>query len=303
MEETKPAVNRRGLLRRAGAVAAGMGVAGVVTTTAATPAQAAGVPIDIDADNFGEATTSLTAGTNTTATLKLANAATGAPLELEPVEFVSPSDVPVGTTYADSWGDVHVTGIGGGDVKFDNLLYSPTWASMVFPVSSFRLVDTRGGVYTEEHPTFGWGRTHIEGAIFSGDRLQPKNGDANTPDMVIDLSYFLDWANPVNTALQANITVAAASQGGYLALYSGAYRGTSSINYSQVQYAIANFTQTPIEENLRINVKTQWPVVVIVDVVGYVLSDWMTQFGANAALDASSAAALKTRRGPVPRRK
>ena len=286
MEETKPAVSRRGLLRRAGTVAAGVGVVGVAT---ASPAQAAEGPINIDVENLGDATTTLTAGTGNRAALKLSNASTGAPLELDPVEFVDPGLVPPGSTYTDSWGDVHVTGTSG-DVKFDNMLYSPTWATMVFPVPTFRLVDTRGGTSGQYDPNHGYGRYYLSNATYSGDRLMPKNGGAGVPDALINLQDFLLWADPVNTALQANITAANAAAAGFLSLYSGAFQGTSNLNYSPALYAIANFTQTPVDITRTVNVKIQAPVVLIVDVVGYVLADWISQMGPGGSAHGPSAA-------------
>jgi len=70
-EEIKPAVSRRGLLRRASTVAAGVGV---VAAASAAPALAAdGDAIQVGGTYTGGAKTSLTSGNSNTPVLKLAN--------------------------------------------------------------------------------------------------------------------------------------------------------------------------------------------------------------------------------------
>lgn len=284
-------VNRRRLLRRAGTVAAGVAGAGVVSAVVSSPAQAAtGDNFVLGTANTAGATTKLTAGDATQPALRLENAvAGGAPLSVGPlVTTGTPSDpntwvtqkastqAPVGSVYADDFGDVHVIGAPlGGQLgpQYDNMLYSPTWATMVAPIRPVRWVDTR----------FAELRTHIVpgSATFDGSfRVVPKNSNT-VPDMIIDLSAI--FAGGFG-AVQANLTVLLPVAQGFASLWdAGDWPGTSSINYVPAVPEIANFTQTLIAPDRTIRLKTNRSAQFILDIVGFVMTNPFQQFASGAA--------------------
>jgi hypothetical protein len=179
---------------------------------------------------------------------------------------------------------VHVIGKQSGvGANLDLMSYSATWSTQPFPVAAFRLVDTRGkndGVYNS---LYGFGTTFVSGANFSSPaggidnnrKMLPKNGSSLTPDMTISLSDFLLPGG--FAAIQANLAVAAATADGWAAVYSGEFLGTASINYGKAQFAIANFVQTVLNNDLTFYMKTQLPIIVILDLVGFIVSDPINQ--------------------------
>jgi hypothetical protein len=306
-EEKKPAVSRRGLLRRAGTVAAGVGVAGAAGAVAANPAQAAdGDNLVIGQANTGTAKTTLTSGASDTPALKLANnAANGVPLELQPVNLdvngntpVNAATVPVGSTYVDRWGDVHTVGdaqVNAG-AHYDLMLYSPTWAFMPFPVAPARIVST--------YPGSPGGRDLIVPGSANYDgagRVLPKNSNS-VPDAIIDLSVFV---NGGMAAIQGNLSCGESLSDGWASLWDeGTWPGNSSINFPKTTW-IANFTQTLIGSDLRIRVKVSAPTIIVFDLSGFVVTDWMSQLnfgGTGAAANVKGVAPAKPHRGIAPRR-
>jgi hypothetical protein len=308
-EEAKPAVTRRGLLRRASTVAAGVGV---VAAASAAPALAAdGDAIQVGGTYTGSSKTSLSSGDGTHAALKLANAASnGAPLELQPVDLVagaspvSASGNPVGTTYVDRWGDVHVVGdaqVNAGP-HYDLMLYSPTWAFMPVPVPPARIVSTYA-------PDSAWGRELIvpgSATYDSQGRVMPKNSNS-VPDAIIDLSLFI-FAGPA--AIQGNLSAGLALNEGWASLWDeGDWPGNSSINFPKATW-IANFTQTLLGADVKIRVKVSVPTVIVFDVSGFVVADPFAQlnFASNAATSTTGRGArafgapVKPQRGATPRR-
>jgi hypothetical protein len=286
-------VNRRRFMRRAGTVAAGVAGAGVVSAVASTPAQAAtGDNFVLGNANTAGATTKLTAGDAANPALRLENplagSVGGAPLSVGPlVTTGTPTDpntwvtqapstqAPVGSVYADDFGDVHVIGApinGTVSPKYSNMLYSPTWATMVAPIRPVRWVDTR----------FAELRTHIVpgSATFDGSfRVVPKNS-VTTPDMIIDLSAI--FAGGFG-AVQANLTVLLPVAQGFASLWdAGDWPGTSSVNYVPAVPEIANFTQTVIAPDRTIRLKTNRAAQFIIDIVGFVMTNPFQQFAAGA---------------------
>jgi hypothetical protein len=285
--ENRP-LDRRRLLRRAGTVAAGVAGAGVVGAVAAAPAEAAnGDPFILGNANTADATSTLTAGNAANPALRLENA-TGAPLSVRPLATTgNPADpstwvteppstqAPVGSVYADDFGDLHVIGqpLGGAlGPKYANMLYSPTWATMVAPITPIRWVDTR----------FANLRVHIVPGSANFDsafRVLPKNS-LTVPDMIIDLSAI--FAGGFG-AVQANLTVLLPVAQGFASLWdAGTWPGTSSINYVPSVPEIANFTQTVIAPDRTIRLKTNRAAQFILDIVGFVMTDPFAQFVAGA---------------------
>lgn len=312
-EETKPAVSRRGLLRRTATVAAGVGVVGAAS---ATPALAAnGDNITVGGTVSGTSKTSLTTGDGNNPALKLANASSsGAPLELAPVNFssgvspVSAAANPVGTTYVDRWGDVHVVGdaqVNAGP-HYDLMLYSPSWATAVYPFDADRIVHTYQG------SNIGL----VSGATYDSiGRVIPKFSNS-VPDMWIDLSGGVDASSGV-AAVQLNLTIENALvqsgvTGPWAAMWGNgdAWPGTSSISFQYGGHATSNFVQVPIGTDGKLRLKLYARAIVVIDVVGLVLSDAFAQapwlFLSDASAASISAASIQGARGaaaPAPTRK
>jgi hypothetical protein len=263
-------VGRRKLLRRAGTVAAGAAGAGVVGSMVGSPAQAApGDPVVIGSANTGgTTTTTLTSGNATNPALRLNNAA-GPALSVQLSETIDPTTAPSGSIYVDSYGDFNAVGEVEGE-RFLTTAYSPTWAFMPWPESPFRWVDTRTAA----------GRAFLKpGSTFdSSGRLLPKNSNT-TPDAIVDLSEL--FAGGIG-AVQVNLTVANAVSGGYASLWDeGAFPGISNINYATG--TLANFAQTLIGQDRAIRVKTSKAAVIIIDIMGWVLTDPFWQLGGASA--------------------
>jgi hypothetical protein len=253
-EETKPSVNRRGLLRRASTLAAGVGAAGVASTVVASPASAAdGDNVLIGKNNQGTSPT------------RLENTNGGAALALAPSTALSGSAA-VGTIYVDDASNV-ITSSGTGEL---NYLYSAVWALQPFPVPPKRILDTRtakaGG--------------HAKGYTLADTSGRVKAKGGTLVDLTLDFTWLLnpeviarDLAEYVT--VQGNLTVAAPVSGGWAAVYSGAFTGTSSLNYSTNQN-VANFTQTPLNPDGTLNFKVQKNAVLIFDLAGFILPDPFT---------------------------
>ncbi|WP_040390630.1 hypothetical protein [Catelliglobosispora koreensis] len=282
-EETKPSVSRRGLLRRATTVAAGVGVAGAATAAIGTPASAAdGANVVIgSAANQGNSKTTLTGGSATAPALRLANNVDNAPsLELAPVDrttAVDASSLPAGTTFVDDYGNVNVVGqVNQSSTKFRTLSYSPAWGTMVIPVAPFRIADSRG---THTNGTYngstGYGRSYVlEGNDrFGANGVVLPRYNAGQADLTVNFAPFLNVPTSGFVAVQANITVTGHQADGWLAAYSGTFTGTSSLNFSPAVSAVANFTQTALSPQLTLTIRLNQTAVVIVDVVGFVMSD------------------------------
>jgi hypothetical protein len=295
-QENERAVDRRRLLRRAGTVAAGLGAAGVATAVSATPASAADGEAVLVGGAYTGTTTTL-GSSATTAPLKLTNDV-GPQLQLGPLSPASfPATEPApGSVIVDTWGDVTTVGQGNPELPaYYNPLYSPTWASMVVPVSPMRWLVT----LPNWSGPFGGGRDHVvsgSATYDSAGRVLPKNS-TTTPDLKLSFSDLLE----LNTfaAVQGNLTIASAVAPGWAALWDdGSWPQNSSINF-QTGISIANFTQTLLSPAMTLNIKLQKAAVVIFDITGFVLADPYTQFTGGAA-----AAGLKssvTRRA-APRR-
>lgn len=281
-------VDRRRLLRRAGTIA--VGAAGVTAASAivAAPAQAA------DGQTVLTGATS-TGGDADTPTVRLENpAAGGSALSVSQTD----PDVtaPAGSIFVDNIGDVSTVAedsVG----RYVTYLYSPTWASMVVPIKPVRWLDTRNTA----------GRAHIVAGSVTFDasgRVKPKYSNT-VPDLKLDLS---DLFGGGYGALQANLTVVSPANSGWAAIWdAGTFPGTSSINYGTALPALSNFVQTPIAEDSTrrfVSLKTNQPVHLIVDIVGFVVADPFAQLSF-AAADASATTmrSLAADGGPEPLRK
>ncbi|HEX2771538.1 MAG TPA: hypothetical protein VHN18_03805 [Micromonosporaceae bacterium] len=285
------AVDRRRLLRRAGTIA--VGAAGVTAASAivSAPAQAASTPVVTEQPNIG--------GDADTPTVRLENpAAGGAALS------VSQSDpdvtAPAGSIFVDKVGDIATVAEDAAG-RYVTYLYSPTWASMVVPIRPLRWLDTRNSA----------GRAHIVAGSVTFDasgRVKPKYSNT-VPDLKLDLS---DLFAGGYGALQANLTVVSPANSGWAAIWdAGTFPGTSSINYGTALPALSNYVQTPIAETpitggtrRFVSLKTNQPVHLIVDIVGFVVADPFAQLsGAAASAGATTLGTASADGGSQPLRK
>jgi hypothetical protein len=263
-DETTPALNRRRLLRRAGTVAAGLGAAGVATAVNAAPAAAA-------AGNLGP---TIITGTADETALVVTNG-NGPALRIAPsANATLTSSEDVGTVVLDKYGDISTVGFVDGDsgTKQVVMLYSPTWAAMPYPVQSFRFFDS---YYTVPHGSTPANQTYRSRLRSGNVTSSPGNAipvAGSAPSLVLDFDEIFT-ANDGVMAIQANFTVVGAAAG-YAALWGvgGTWPGNSSINYVK-GVGIANFTQTLIDRERLLRVKVTGTARVIIDVVGFILSD------------------------------
>jgi len=267
-------INRRRLLRRAGTIAAAVAGAGAVAAVA-TPAEAAnGDPVLAGLGVTATNTTTISAHDLAEPTLKLENNTTGAPLAVLPLvtnlgtgTTEQPSLAsPVGSLFGDDFGDFW--GIGDPDAtgRYRNLLYSPTWATMVVPISPIRYMDTRNK------------RQFIVPGSASFDsigRVLPKNSNT-VPDLVLDLSSI--FAQGFG-AVQANFSVLRPVTSGFASLWdAGPFPGTATILYNPVMVELSNFTQTLIGPDQTIRLKTNRAAQFVFDIVGFVMTNPFEQF-------------------------
>jgi hypothetical protein len=279
-------VGRRGLLRSAGAVAAGVAGGAVAGAVAATPAAAdQGQPVLAGLNNTETEPTrlQLTGGTNPNqkAALRLSNTA-GPALTADPVDFntVVSTAPPAGSVFVDTFGDFWTIGdIGNG--KYINPTYSPTWATMPVAVASFRWLDTRG--LTVGNSNVVPGSANFENGATG--RVIPKGTDQ--PDLVLDFSELLQ-ENYV--AVQANVTIIGATNDGWIALWGdGPFPGPVSVNFLNGR-VVGGFTQTEltgvfvnsVEPFGRMKMKVTHRANVIVDVVGFITPDIFSLFAPTA---------------------
>lgn len=304
-EENKPEVSRRRLLRRAGTLAAGAGAAGIAGAAVGSPAQADdGDTLLIGRNtNVATSTTVLTGGNTTNVTLNLANTTDGPSLTTKPVVTTddgtapfTPAQVPVGTIFADQYGDMHVTGADEFGA-FSNMLYSPTWAYTTIPLPQRRIIHTWNG-YQSGTPWGIPGRKYIVPGSATYDslgRVVPRSGTG--PDLVIDLRTFISYA-PHFAAVQGVLIIENSwndTGGRHPAAFAGlwdegAYPSNTSISYSWGSHATSAYGQTRLGSDGLIRLKLSSPGMVVFDICGFVLKDPFVQFGPDMAIFGSAVA-------------
>jgi hypothetical protein len=278
-------LNRRRMLRRGATVVAGVAGVGVAGAVAAAPADAAtGDPVLIGTSNDGGTATTEVKTAGAAAALKVTNTG-GAALVVSPLPPAQITTAAInaaapGSLFVDTFGDV--TGVGNtGGANFPAFLYSPTWAAMPFPVQQTRILDTRPSSSTFDRSLV------LAGSTFdSAGRLQPKNS-ATLPDLTLDLRpILLPAAYQFGAAaIQVNFTVVSATAAGFAAMWDTdvfPVPGISSINY-QANTAVANFCQSVVGTDGRVRIKTNKPVAVILDVVGFILPDPFVAFNTSSS--------------------
>ena len=274
--------DRRALLRRGGAVLAGVAGAAVALPTAATAAE--GDPVLAGRPNdAGGATTSLTGGTADSPTLRLANpTAAGsyaAPsLRLDPGAGAGGLD-PARTAAGDlaSSGDLlwygHLPPSGGAGVV--GAVYTSAFANhLEFLDEPRRVLDTRAGGATDEGGNPNDRKTRVVAGSFDGSgRLRPGTS------LVLDLTGLV----LSGVGIFANLTVVAPAGPGYLTLYptpAGAPRtdgldrpAASNLNYVRGTAALANFAIVRLGVGGRISVFTTTAAHVLLDLSAVSVSE------------------------------
>lgn len=273
-------VNRRRLLRGAGAAVAGAVGAGVAASLA-TPANAAvGDPVLAGDDtNAGASSTSITMADPNNAALVLNNNE-GPSLTFGPTDSLpNGSNVSApGSVIGDQYGNVFTNQVfvdeTGANSNFYTRVMTDGWATQVFPIDPVRVLDTRNASL----------RTRlIGGTRDSSGRL------------VAGQTGVLDISDQVNGAIgaQINITVVNAAAAGYVTVWSGAgttHPASSSINYA-ASAALSNFGQTVVgfvndTQHDVFGIFTSQTTHVLIDLVGFILFS-------PAQITSSSSAAAK----------
>jgi hypothetical protein len=290
-EQKDHQVGRRRLLRGAGAVVAGVAGAGAASALVATPAEASqgsAVLAGVSNTETDATVINLTGATSpeSKTALRLTNTA-GAGLTIDPVNTSTVSTAPpAGSVFIDQFGDIHTVG-DAGTGKFNNIMYSPTWATMPVPVRPTRWLDTRG---------LGPGTSHVvpgSGTV-SGGKIIPK-GSQTDPDLVVDFSSIL-VENYV--AVQVIVSVLAAPSDGWLTLWGdGPWPGAVTVNFlaGRTSGGFAHSELTGVfvgsgEPFGHLKIMITHAAIVGLDIVGFITPDPGALFKPAAAAKIGTAA-------------
>jgi hypothetical protein len=263
-------VERRVALRRGAAVLAGVAGLGVAAAAAAPGASAA--PGDNlvlgEANVAGDVTTSVTSGSDTTATLSVANTGDGAPLNVALQTQQLPAAASVVGDLAsfdlDANGSgfasyTHVTG-SEPDGPASGVVYTSWWSFQPVAIAPTRAVDTR----------LASGRTNIFplSALDASGRL--RGGQTVT----LNLNEFANSPGGVF----ANVTVTGPTGAGFITLFPGGTRPlTSNVTYTTNQ-TVSNFSFTAADFNpdtglMSLQIFTTTTTHVIFDITGLSVPD------------------------------
>jgi hypothetical protein len=252
-------VNRRRLLRGAGAAVAGAVGAGVAATVASPANAAAGGNVVLGANNdAGTTTTTVTTSNADTAALALSNPS-GPSLTLAATTSI-PSGAntsPDGSIIADQYGNLFTNQLFSDNNSYYTRVFTDGWATQVFPITPARALDTRD--------------PKLSGGLIQAQRDSTGRLKGGT-------SAFLDISNLIQfgVAVQANVTVVGAAGGGFLTIWpgTGAKPNSSTINF-QVNAALSNYFQCGLAsysdaQHDVFEIYASTAVHIIVDVVGFI---------------------------------
>jgi hypothetical protein len=259
-------VNRRRLLRGAGAAVAGAVGAGVAASVA-TPANAAsgdnvvlGHVNDAGVDTTNNVTT--IQNTNGNDAALVLNNPDGPTLTLGATSALptTANDTLPGSFIADQYGNMFTNQAFTDGNNYYTRVFTDGWATQVVPITPVRALDTRDPKYN--------------GSLLSSSRDSTGRLNANS-------TAILDISNMVNggVAAQLNVTVVNGAAAGFVTVWSGA--GTrptaSTVNYNPND-ALSNFSQTELAGILNdpahhdvFGIFTSRAVHVIIDVVGFIV--------------------------------
>jgi hypothetical protein len=252
-DETAGAPDRRALLRTGGAVVAGMaGLAVAEATLAASASAAPGDPVVLGAVNTAGATaTSVTSSSAAAPTLAVQNTGTFAPLRVTQQAF--PATLPsLGSgDLANYDGDLYYTagGVGG---PFFGFVYTEWTASQIVSIIPTRVVDTRvaSGRTKILDPT---GNLDAAGRLLAGHAI------------VIDLADLQFGA----AAAFCNITAVSPLAGGFMTLWAGGTRpSTSSVNFA-TNDVVANFAVTGVSADDTVSIFASKTTHVLLDITAF----------------------------------
>ncbi|PWU50655.1 hypothetical protein DLJ47_23495 [Micromonospora sp. S4605] len=208
-QQDEQTVDRRGLLRRAGTVAAGVAGAGMVSAAAAGPAQAAlGEPVVQGRTvNAGATVTGITSS-GAGATLELSN--TRSPgtglvspaLRLVPAGDDLATDAPLGSIGIDSGNNIRVATSQFQGVTYSDFVHTSGNANRLVPIPPQRIIDTRDPAQRTRiiNPT---GNLDTSGRLIGGRTIH------------IDLADFMYAAD----AIFGNLTIVGALVPQYATVY------------------------------------------------------------------------------------
>jgi len=289
--EDSPTVDRRRMLRRAGAVVAGVAGASVAATAAAAPAAhaAEGDPVlQGVANDAGKGATSLTTATPDGAALTLRNtgvvgAGGGPSLALSPSEALVMSDTtPAGSMMLAGNGMTLIAPPdGSGGALRNQYLYDSLNSTFTVPVNVFRTVDTR---YEKGNrgQLFGASTSAFDsaGRLLAGKTVH------------LDLSDLMSYA----TGVFVNVVTFGQLAGGFITAWP---YGTPRPVPATVQFykgvSVRNTTLSPVGyDEVRTDALSIFVTATThftIDVVGVVVSHWASLSGSPMVAAAPTAAA------------
>jgi hypothetical protein len=223
-------VDRRGLLRRGGAIVAATvaGVSVVEALNAGDAQGAAGDPLTLgQANDSGTSATSLTSGATTGATFSVANTGEHAPVMLAQQAFSSFTPA-AGGELENLDGDLFYTvDFGPGIGPFQGFVYTEFTANQVVTIIPVRILDTR--------------------TVAGRNSILNKSGNLDSVGRLLaghTININLRSLEVAAASAFCNLTAVRPLTGGYMTLFPGGTRpNTSSINFS-AGAVIANFAVT-----------------------------------------------------------
>lgn len=294
-EEPAAAVNRRRLLRGAGAVLAGTAGAAVAGGVVADPAAAAaGSPIIAGQSNDGGSSTELTANDGSSATLELnntfsvtdseGNVRAGATLRLTPEGDLLSDTAPIGSIGMTNDGTLWLVPGTYNGALYRHWIYTTGNANMTIPLVPDRAIDTR--------------TASTRTRILNPSALDSSGHVRGGQTIIIDLSSYTAGS----FAYFINVTAVSPTADGFLTVFpTGLPRPTtSSLDWSHTLGALANFAVVGTglaelsEDDIRdsISLYVNSTVHVLVDVMAVTVAG---AFSVNPAYLGSALAAPDTR--------
>jgi hypothetical protein len=280
--------DRRSLLRKGGAVVAGLAGLAVSETVMAGSANAAqGDPLVLGntSNDAGSAETALSSAASTS-TLRLANSAGFAPLNLEEQDTQIPANLTSGDL-ANYAGFLYY-GTGSPNGSFTSFVYTEVTANQLVTIIPQRVLDSRFPS-TRVHILNPSGNLDSTGRLLGGHQIE------------IDLSG-LEFAA---AGAFCNFTAVVPLSAGYMTLWQGGTRpATSSINFA-ANAVIANFAVTGVSGTDSVFIFANVTTHVILDVTAFAVGSRAqinpSILPATAAASSSQRLAARVKAGTVPR--
>lgn len=266
--------DRRALLRRGGAVLAGVAALGALNTEDASAAP--NDPVLLGTVNDAANTVTTVTSSAGTASVVLRNTASGAAANVAPTAPGFDLNTFVGSTetgdLVNHGGSLLFTHDGSLDADGVGEVYTDIWASQLVPITPKRMLDTRSVS----------GRANV---------LNPSGAFDSAGRLIAGKTITLDLSDLVfsGVAVYANLTIVTPLKPGYATLWpSGTRPVTSSINFAAGQI-IANFAVCGLSDADSVRIYTSQTTHVLLDVTGFAVgASWQVN---PAVLPASVTAA------------